>query len=43
MLQDVRDYMTVSEAAVKGWLNIVGIESLCQWDILLFLYRHQTS
>jgi hypothetical protein len=25
---------------VEGWLKTVGIESLCQWDVLVFLYRH---
>jgi len=28
---------------VKGWLKTLGIESLCQWDVLVFLYRHQSS
>src|SRR3989441_1726398 len=28
---------------VEGWLKILGIESLCQWDVLVFLYRHQPS
>ena len=26
-----------------GWLNTLGITTLCQWDLLMFLYRHQTS
>ena len=25
---------------VEGWLKTVGIESLCQWDVLVFLDRH---
>jgi DNA-binding MarR family transcriptional regulator len=25
---------------VAGWLKTLGIESLCQWDILVFLDRH---
>ncbi len=25
---------------VEGWLKTLGIESLCQWDMLVFLYRH---
>src|SRR6266852_2056252 len=25
---------------VDGWLKTVGIESLCQWDMLVFLDRH---
>jgi hypothetical protein len=28
---------------VEGWLKTLGIESLCQWDVLVFLYHHQTS
>ena len=28
---------------VDGWLKTLGIESLCQWDVLVFLYRHQVS
>jgi len=28
---------------VEGWLKTLGIESLCQWDVLVFLYRHQSS
>jgi MarR family len=26
-----------------GWLQFLGIDSLCQWDVLVFLYRHQVS
>ncbi|MCI0455587.1 MAG: MarR family transcriptional regulator [Gemmataceae bacterium] len=32
-----------SDIELEGWLKTLGIESLCQWDVLLFLYRHQTS
>src|ERR1700726_1163408 len=28
---------------VEGWLKTLGIESLCAWDALVFLYRHQSS
>ena len=28
---------------VEGWLKTLGIESLCQWDMLVFLDRHQPS
>ena len=28
---------------VEGWLKTLGIESLCQWDVLVFLYRHPLS
>jgi hypothetical protein len=33
----------ISDAEIDGWLNTLGIASLCQWDVLVFLYRHQTS
>src|SRR6266849_5573544 len=28
---------------VEGWLKTLGIVSLCQWDVLVFLDRHQSS
>jgi DNA-binding MarR family transcriptional regulator len=28
---------------VEGWLKTLGIESRCQWDVLVFQYRHQSS
>jgi DNA-binding MarR family transcriptional regulator len=28
------------EVHVEGWLKTLGIESLCQWDMLVFLDRH---
>jgi hypothetical protein len=31
------------DAEVEGWLKTLGADSLCQWDVLFFLYRHQTS
>ena len=31
------------DAEVEGWLKTLGIESLCQCDVLVFLYRHQIS
>src|SRR4051812_27978115 len=31
------------DGKVVGWLKALGVESLCQWDLLIFLYRHQTS
>jgi hypothetical protein len=31
------------DAEVAGWLGTLGVGSLCQWDVLFFLYRHQTS
>jgi DNA-binding MarR family transcriptional regulator len=34
---------TPPDLKVEGWLKTLGIESLCQWDVLFFLYHHQTS
>ena len=31
------------DAEVEGWLKTLGVESLCQWDVLVFLYRHQAT
>lgn len=31
------------DAEVAGWLHMLGIVSLCQWDVLVFLSRHQTT
>jgi hypothetical protein len=28
---------------IEGWLKTLGVELLCQWDVLVFLYRHLTS
>jgi DNA-binding MarR family transcriptional regulator len=33
----------ISDAEIDSWLNNLGITSLSQWDVLVFLYRHQTS
>jgi hypothetical protein len=33
----------LSDAEIDGWLHTLGITSRCQWDVLIFLYRHQTS
>jgi hypothetical protein len=32
----------ISDGEIDSWLNTLGITSLCQWDVLLFVYRHQT-
>jgi hypothetical protein len=32
-----------ADVQVEGWLKTLGIESLCQWDVLVFLDRHQSS
>ena len=32
-----------SEGGVEAWLRTLGIDSLTQWDLLVFLYHHQTS
>lgn len=34
---------TPTSAEVKNWLATLGIETLCQWDLLIFLQRHPTS
>jgi DNA-binding MarR family transcriptional regulator len=31
------------DVEVEDWLTALGITTLCQWDLLMFLYRHQTS
>jgi DNA-binding MarR family transcriptional regulator len=31
------------DGQVDAWLKTLGIESLFQWDVLVFLYRHQSS
>jgi DNA-binding MarR family transcriptional regulator len=31
------------DAAVEHWLQTIGIHNLVQWDVLVYLYRHQTS
>jgi hypothetical protein len=31
------------EAEVEGWLQALGAESLCQWDVLVFLHGHRAS
>jgi circadian clock protein KaiC len=32
-----------SEPRAEGWLTTLGVETLGQWDVLVFLYRHQAS
>jgi DNA-binding MarR family transcriptional regulator len=32
-----------TEFPVEAWLETLGIDSLTQWDMLVFLYRHRTS
>ena len=31
------------DAEVEGWLKSLGVASLCQWDVLVFLCRHGAS
>jgi hypothetical protein len=31
------------DTEVAGWLHTLGIVSRCQWDVLVFLSRHQTT
>ena len=37
------DPKNAPDLLLEGWLRTLGIESLCQWDVLVFLYRHQAS
>lgn len=32
-----------SAGQVEDWLRTLGIVSLTQWDMLVFLYHHQTT
>ena len=31
------------DLAVDDWLKHLGVGLLCEWDVLVFLYRHQAS
>ena len=31
-----------NEADVQRWLAAIRVESLCQWDVVVFLHRHRT-
>jgi DNA-binding MarR family transcriptional regulator len=31
------------DTEIAGWLKTLGVTSLCQWDVLVYLYRHQTT
>lgn len=37
------DRQNPTDLQVEGWLKALGIESLCQWDVLVFFYRHPIS
>jgi MarR family len=37
------DLSPPSDTEIVGWLSTLGVTSLCQWDVLVFLYRHQTT
>jgi hypothetical protein len=32
-----------SETAIADWITTLGVTSLCQWDVLVFLSRHQAT
>ena len=32
-----------SETAIADWIMTLGVTSLCQWDVLVFLSRHQAT
>jgi hypothetical protein len=36
-------YEHLSDAEIDSWFKTLGIATKCQWDVLIFLYRHQTS
>ena len=33
----------IADAEVRECLRTVGVESQCQWDLLIFLHRHRTT
>ena len=33
----------MSDDDVRECLQAIGVESQCQWDLMIFLYRHQTT
>jgi hypothetical protein len=37
------DHELTPNAEVERWLKTLGVQSLCQWDVLVFLHRHPTS
>jgi hypothetical protein len=36
------DDKTIDDA-VREWLHTIGVESQCQWDLVIFLSRHRTT
>jgi len=38
-----QDHIADADGDVHHWLQSVGVESLCQWDVLTFVYRHRTT
>jgi hypothetical protein len=38
-VQDV-DRETHPDLDLEGWLKTLGVDSPCQWDVLVFLHRH---
>jgi DNA-binding MarR family transcriptional regulator len=32
-----------ADTEVEGWMQTLGVKSLCQWDVLVFLFRHQAT
>jgi hypothetical protein len=37
------EYGLPPDSDVRGWLHTLGVGSLCQWHVLCFLSRHQTT
>jgi hypothetical protein len=31
------------DAEISNWLHTLGVTSLCQWEMLVFLYHHQAT
>jgi hypothetical protein len=31
------------DAEISYWLHTLGVSSLCQWEVLVFLYHHQVT
>ncbi|PSM45573.1 hypothetical protein C7Y66_29635 [Chroococcidiopsis sp. CCALA 051] len=37
------DLEDVSAFEIESWLQTLGIQQLIEWDVLVYLYRHQSS
>jgi DNA-binding MarR family transcriptional regulator len=34
---------SLEDTVTESWLQTLGIQALVEWDVLVYLYRHQTS